>query len=351
MARAATAILACAVAAIALALPARAQNQTMPQLARQRAERMTAAFTAWARTHGVERGAIAIAWRGRPLASAGHGGLTADDPAPIASLSKAVTALCAARLIDAGRLDYETRVGQALAPLIARTAPPADPRLADVTVSQLLAHRSGLPRMVEMTSGAAGMASPLEEQARRILAAPLNAAPGERYEYSNQGYILLSAIIAAVTGEDYEAYCRRSVLAPLGAGSAQIDPHFRELPLAGSGGWAISAMDTARLVFQLWPDNPAFGPQTRAWLAQRLQDSPAYALGFEYRGDQSPPIITHTGLLQDRDVSVSTRFIGWPSGLSVAVIALPARDAELAALASELERIGATRPRDWRGGR
>lgn len=353
MARAA-AIVICVVAAIALALPARAQSPTTaPPLARLRAERMAAAFTGWAQTHGVERGAIAIAWRGQPLAGAGHGGLTASDPAPVASLSKAVTALCAARLIDAGRLAYATRVGDALAPLIARTAPTADPRLAGVTVSQLLAHRSGLPRMIAMTTSAAdrapGMQSALEEQARRILATPLNAAPGERYEYSNQGYILLSAIIAAVAGEDYEATCRRSVLAPIGAADAHIDPHFRETPLAGSGGWAMSAMACARLAFELRPDNPAFGAETRAWVAQRLRETPAYALGFEYRGDQTPPIVTHTGLLQTPDVSVSTRFIGWPSGLTVAVIAMPAHDAELAALAAELERIGAAPAGDSRG--
>jgi CubicO group peptidase (beta-lactamase class C family) len=40
--------------------------------------------------------------------------------------------------------------------------------------------------------------------------------PGSRYEYSNYGFVLLGALIEAVTGESYYDYVRDNVFAPAG---------------------------------------------------------------------------------------------------------------------------------------
>jgi len=337
--------------ALALAFGPTAMAQPRPIDAAAASERgalMGQAFTRWAEENGVEQGAIAVLFRGQPSGGAGFGGRGIDDAAPVASLSKAVTGLCAARLIDAGRLDYDTTVGEALAEFITRSGLTGDPRLAGVTVGQLLSHRSGLPRAQPLVNRRAdwapGMRSPLEAQAHRVLSAPLESAPGARYEYSNQGYILLSYLIETVAGEDYEAHCRRAVFDPVGATTARLNPRFPETPRSGAGGWTVSAADYARFADQLRPDRAGHGPRTRAWLAERETDVPFYGLGYQYRGPPGGPrILTHSGLLTDPELSVSAQFVLWPSGLTVALNVTPARPRVLDDLIAELGRIASGR--------
>jgi N-acyl-D-amino-acid deacylase len=50
----------------------------------------------------------------------------------------------------------------------------------------------------------------------------LDFNPGERHEYSNVGYLLLGRIIEAVTGESYESFVKKEVLAPLKIESPQL---------------------------------------------------------------------------------------------------------------------------------
>lgn len=337
------------VLALAPGSVAAARPQTLtPATASQRGAAMGEAFTRWARAHDVRQGAIAVRFRGQPAGGAGFGGRGIDDAAPVASLSKAITALCAARLIDAGRLDYDTPVRQALAAFAARAGEPRDARLAGATVGQLLSHRSGIPRMLPLATGPAdwapGMRSSLEEQVRRVFAAPLEFAPGARYEYSNQGYVLLSYVIETAAGEPYEDHCRRTVLDPAGVTTARLNPDFPDTPRAGAGGWIISASDYARFADQLRPDRAGHGPRTLAWLAEREADEPFYGLGYQYRGPAGRArILTHNGLLTEPDLSVSAQYVLWPSGLTMALNVTPARPRALEELMTELGRIAAGR--------
>lgn len=307
----------------------------------RRAEQAAQAFRDWARRSGVAQGAIAIAWRGRIVAQAGVGGRRADTPAPVASLSKAVTALCVSRLVDAGRLRYEDRVGQLLGPWFRRHGAPADRRLLGATVSQLLTHRSG------MGSGQtlfypAGMpwgatSSPLDNRIAQAVRAPLIASPGAQFSYSNEGYGLLALIVEQVSGRGYESQCRDSVLAPAGIANAFLGRTAVQQTLSGSGGWWISAADYARLASLLDPASPSFGPPTRAWLETRLRQYPFYGLGFQVEADRyGTPVLSHTGLLFGTEVNASALFILWPDGWSVAINTTPAADAALGSLRRRL---------------
>ena len=68
-----------------------------------------------------------------------------DAPTLIGSMSKAVTGACIATLIGEGKLSFTTPMKDAMPGYFRNFGPPADTRLMDVTVEQLLAHRSGLP--------------------------------------------------------------------------------------------------------------------------------------------------------------------------------------------------------------
>ncbi len=85
---------------------------------------------------------MAVAWFGRRPCGQERLG----EPVPVASLSKAVTAVCVAGLIDRGQLSFETPPSQALAKTMARVGRPVDPRLSAATISQLLAHRAGIAK-------------------------------------------------------------------------------------------------------------------------------------------------------------------------------------------------------------
>ena len=108
---------------------------------------------------------------------------------------------------------------------------PLDPRFKAITIEQLLMHRAGLAREAaarrrrRATWPAASSIS---------LATPLDNDPGGAMVYSNIGYITLGMVVEAVTGSDYERYCRDAALKPMQA-SGTIDPHCGSARRAAAG--------------------------------------------------------------------------------------------------------------------
>ena len=92
----------------------------------------------------------------------------------------------------------------------------------------------------------------------------LASQPGTRYVYSNAGYLILGAVIEEASGRDYEGYCRETVLLPLGARDAELDPAWRIM--SSYGGWRMPTADYGRFYQAFALGNPAIGPQARAWM-------------------------------------------------------------------------------------
>jgi CubicO group peptidase (beta-lactamase class C family) len=92
---------------------------------------------------------------------------------------------------------------------------PADK--AEITVLQLLQHRSGLREYHDTE----GDFEPLtREQAREaIFAQKLRFAPGTREAYSNSGYTLLAHIIEIASGDRFTDYIEKTLLEPAGMNS------------------------------------------------------------------------------------------------------------------------------------
>jgi CubicO group peptidase (beta-lactamase class C family) len=137
----------------------------------------------------------------------------------IGSMSKAVTAACVATLIRDGKLSFTTPMREALANFFRNSGHRLDPRFEDVTVEQLLTHRSGLhdnkaddPFMVvrkeRIAEHLADIASPQPLLASYLSRYMLVNAPGSKYAYSNSGYLTLTAIIEERSGRPFEDYCR-----------------------------------------------------------------------------------------------------------------------------------------------
>jgi CubicO group peptidase (beta-lactamase class C family) len=216
-------------------------------------------------------GSLAVLHAGHPARQAGIGE-AANTPVPLASLSKAITAVCIAGLIERGRLSFDTPLSQALARTLVRIGPPADPRLAEVTVSELLVHRAGFAAKQDVANAPladylrhnTARRTAFDAQLKWILRTKLTFEPGTRYAYSNAGYLILGAVVEEASGRDYEGYCRETVLQPLGARDAGLDPAWRIL--SSYGGWRMPPMDYARFYQAYALGNPAIGPEARAWM-------------------------------------------------------------------------------------
>ena len=229
------------------------------------------AWRAWMTSYGRKTGGLAVVHGGRAVREAAMGQEAVGAPVPVASLSKAVTAVCVAGLIERGRLSFETPLSQALARTMMRVGQPVDPRLSAVTISQLLVHRAGIDKK-DIANAPLGdylrthtaRRTAFDVQLGWIFRQPLASQPGTLNVYSNAGYLILGAVIEEASGRDYESYCRDTVLLPLGARDAELDPAWRIM--SSYGGWRMPTADYGRFYQAFAPGNPAIGPQARAWM-------------------------------------------------------------------------------------
>ena len=89
---------------------------------------------------------------------------------------------------------------------------------AAVTVRHLLTHTSGIPSFTELPDNDHYERLPMTPLATiaRFRDKPLEFAPGDRFTYSNSGYLLLGYIIERASGEKYEDFLRKNIYEPLG---------------------------------------------------------------------------------------------------------------------------------------
>jgi CubicO group peptidase (beta-lactamase class C family) len=137
----------------------------------------------------------------------------------IASGTKFFTALAIGRLIAAGRLEFDTLLKDCVALPFPHYAP-------EITIRHLLTHTSGIPdyldeeKITDFDNFSIGVPWYTVFGPRDYLAAfpdePMKFAPGERFSYSNGGYIVLGVVIEQLTGRRYQEFVAQEVLAPAG---------------------------------------------------------------------------------------------------------------------------------------
>ena len=164
-------------------------------------------------------GVLLVAKDGTTIASKAAGIANKATNAPIdlntkfnlGSMNKMFTAVAIAQLAQAGRLSFTDTVGKHLTDYLNR-------EVADkVTIHQLLTHTSGLG-MYWNEKFAAQREKLLTVAAHLPLFAsdPLAFTPGEKFQYSNSGYMVLGAIIEKASGQDYYSYVREHIYKPAG---------------------------------------------------------------------------------------------------------------------------------------
>lgn len=150
-----------------------------------------------------------------------------DSVFRIASLSKCITAAAIMQLVEKRRFELSDPAFSILKlkPFLEKGAR-VDPRLAKITVEDLLRHRAGwdekapdAPRWGPLTAqrlmGLNQLATTAEEVSL-MMGKPLAFDPGTKMVYSNFGYLVLGRIVEAVSGMNYGDYVRQNILLPLG---------------------------------------------------------------------------------------------------------------------------------------
>ncbi len=130
--------------------------------------------------------------------------VTPDTVYEIGSITKAFTGLLLAQQVKAGTV----RLGDPLQNYLPEGIEAPGYNGKEITLDDLVAHRSGLPRDID-TDSIAGMYAWLNQYR-------LTRAPGDEYVYSNVGYALLGDILARKAGTDFNSLEYQAVSQPLG---------------------------------------------------------------------------------------------------------------------------------------
>jgi CubicO group peptidase (beta-lactamase class C family) len=282
----------------------------------------------------IDRGAHTEVAKAYGLADRGYDiPNTIDTRFALASGTKGLTALTVVSLVEDGVLELATTARSVLGtdlPLVG----------ADVTVENLLAHRSGIGDYLDEEADVDVddylMPVPVHELAtnEQYLAvldghAP-KFAPDERFSYCNSGYVLLALIAERVTGTPFHDLVRERVCAPAGMhdtaflrsdelagnvarGHVEVDGGWRtnvfHLPVRGSGDGGIYS--TVGDIRSLWEAVFAGRIVSTGWVAEMVRprseaQTKRYGLGF-WLSPTSDAVI-----LEGMDAGVSFRSVHDP---------------------------------------
>ena len=137
----------------------------------------------------------------------------------IASGTKFFTALAIGKLIEAQKLSFDTKLKDCIALNFPRYSP-------EITIRHLLTHTSGIPdyydeeKISDFDTFTLSTPWYALKGPRDYLAVlpdePMKFAPGERFSYSNSGYILLGVVIEELTGQKYQDFVEQAIFKAIG---------------------------------------------------------------------------------------------------------------------------------------
>lgn len=166
---------------------------------------------------GEVKGAGAVGLRKK----GGKKPVTIDDKYHIGSCTKSMTATLAAQLIEEGRIQWDSTVGDVLEKMEPGKA------YADATLEQLLSNRGGFPKKVPPPIWSKawddyrnGEKRQRENFVKAMFQETPRYVPGTGDEYSNAGFTVAGAMLEEVTGTKWETLMEERIFKPLGMVSA-----------------------------------------------------------------------------------------------------------------------------------
>jgi len=188
--------------------------------------------------YNIPGGAVALVREGKLIYARGFGyadvekkkHVEPDALFRIASVSKTITGAAIMKLVEEGKLKLDDRVSPLIADLTPKPGATVDPRWEQITIRQLLSHSGGWDRdkpnggfdpidrpLIAAAAVNAPAPASSETLIRYMKGMPLDFNPGQKFAYSNFGFIILGRVIERLGGMKYEDYVRARVLVPVGA--------------------------------------------------------------------------------------------------------------------------------------
>ncbi len=194
---------------------------------------------------GVARGDDVLYGQGYGLANLDHGvAITPDTVFDVGSVTKQFTAASIVLLSLDGALSLGDDV---------RTYLPELPDYGQtITIDHLLHHTSGVRDYLNlMALGGREFYAPISHlDIVELLARQrgLNSPPGDRYSYSNTGYMLLATIVERVSGQTFGTFARERIFDPLGMTATFLYEDAEQVVPHRATGYAPEAGDGFRMV-------------------------------------------------------------------------------------------------------
>ncbi|HEY3674773.1 MAG TPA: serine hydrolase domain-containing protein [Candidatus Tumulicola sp.] len=152
---------------------------------------------------------VVVAENGRIVYERAFGSVASTTRFPIASITKMFTAVSIMQLVEQKRINLDAAVA---------TYFPSAPYATQITVRELLQHTSGLWNYADyaVNSGMATKATAPDAILKMVGGYPLTSTPGQKWAYSNTGYVVLGRIVERVSGEPLAKYEREHIYNPAG---------------------------------------------------------------------------------------------------------------------------------------
>lgn len=145
-----------------------------------------------------------------------------DTPFLLGSISKSLTGLAIAVLIDDGALDLDDSV-TTLIPWLTFE----DKKANAITIRDLLSQTSGFGSYDGYKLSDRGLKDKeaIGLMAQEVSTLKLTVAPGKIHQYSNANYILLGAVIEEIARQPYSNFMQERIFTPLAMDNAVADKH------------------------------------------------------------------------------------------------------------------------------
>ncbi|HEX8535571.1 MAG TPA: serine hydrolase domain-containing protein [Allosphingosinicella sp.] len=237
--------------------------------------------------------------------------VTAETAFSIGSLSKQIIAAGVMLLVQEGKIDLDASVSHYISDVPDAWRP--------ITARHLLTHTSGLVREAPGFDGERDQS--VMEVLRTAYSLPLNAPPGERFEYSNTGYFLLAELITRVSATPWQNFIDTRFFRPLGMMATRPTSRVDIIPLRASGyGWRDGRFQNVQSYLALRPSGAFVSTaadmakwersivagailtqrsRELMWTAARLNNGEEVPYGFGWRLEQVNGVreIGHAGVL------------------------------------------------------
>jgi CubicO group peptidase (beta-lactamase class C family) len=203
--------------------------------------KVDAAVEAQRKAQKIPGVSLAVCRDGKIVKAGGYGLANVELDVPVTpetifqtgSVGKQFTSMAVMMLVEEGRIGLDDH--------LTKYIPESPAAWKDVTIRQLLTHTSGIAdyggEEETMGKGVINFRKDYteEELVPAFAKMPMDFRPGEKWSYSNTGYVLLGIVIHRVTGKFYGDFLQERIFQSLGMKSTRIISEADIVPHRSSG--------------------------------------------------------------------------------------------------------------------